>query len=63
MDIPSRFFPALTAGLAYYLSLKTPGATERVPMLQTEYERQFSLAAEEDRERASLRLVPARSRW
>lgn len=58
MDIPPRFLPALVSGLAYYLAIKSPGAMDRVPMLQAEYERQFQLASEEDRERASLWLVP-----
>ena len=58
MDIPPRFLPAMTCGLAYYLGIKTPSAMDRVPFLQQEYERQFGLAAGEDRERASLYLVP-----
>jgi len=58
MDIPPRFYPALTSGLAYYLSMKTPQASDRIQMLQMEYERQFNLASQEDREKASLWLVP-----
>ncbi len=58
MDIPPRFLPALTTGLAYYLALKTPEATERAVILKTEYDRQFQLAAEEDREKAPFKLVP-----
>jgi hypothetical protein len=58
MDIPPRFLPALTTGLAYYLSLKIPEATERAVILKTEYDRQFQLASEEDRERAPFKLVP-----
>lgn len=58
MDVPVRFNTALVAGLAYYLAMKTPSAIDRLPDLATEYERQFSLAAEEDRERASLYLTP-----
>lgn len=58
MDVPTRFLPAMVAGLAYYLGIKTVGADNRVPMLQQEYERQFRLASEEDRERASLHLLP-----
>jgi len=58
MDIPLRFLPAMTSGLAYYLAIKTVGADNRIPILQAEYERQFRLAAEEDRERASLMLLP-----
>jgi hypothetical protein len=58
MDVPLRFLPAMTSGLAYYLAIKTVGADNRIPILQAEYERQFRLAAEEDRERASLMLLP-----
>lgn len=58
MDVPVRFLPAMTSGLAYYLAIKTVGADNRIPILQGEYERQFRLASEEDRERASLMLVP-----
>lgn len=58
MDTPPRFQPALISGLAYYLAMKTPAAMPRVPMLQAEYERQFTLAAEEDRDRSSFKLVP-----
>lgn len=58
VDIVPRFLPALTAGLAYYLAIKSPNAVQRVPMLQAEYERQFTLAAEEDRERSSFFMLP-----
>jgi len=57
-DIPFRFIPCMVAGLAYYLSMKIPGAEMRLPTLQVEYERQFELAASEDREKASNRFVP-----
>jgi hypothetical protein len=56
--IPPRFVPALTAGLAYYLSQKIPEALERVLPLKDVYEEAFALAAEEDREKISTRLVP-----
>ena len=58
MDIPVRFVPALAAALAYQIALKRPEAVTRVPMLQAEYERQFALAAEEDRERSPATFVP-----
>ena len=59
MDIPSRFLPALVTGLAVLtMAIKTPSAMSRVPMLQQEYERQYGLAAEEDRDRSSLYLTP-----
>ena len=57
-DVPFRFIPCMVAGLAYYLSMKIPGAEMRLPTLQVEYERQFELAATEDREKASNRFVP-----
>lgn len=57
-DVPYRFLPALVAGLAYYLSMKLPEAMARIPMLKEDYESEFALAAEEDREKAPWRLVP-----
>ena len=58
-DIPFRFLPCMVAGLAYYLSLKIPGVDPNRSMaLKADYEQQFQLAAEEDREKASIRFVP-----
>jgi hypothetical protein len=58
-DIPFRFIPCMVAGLAYQLSVKIPGVDpNRMPMLKAEYEQQFQLAAEEDREKAAIRFVP-----
>ena len=57
-DIPFRFLPAMVAGLAYYLSMKLPEGMVRMQMLKADYEQQFQLAADEDREKASLRAVP-----
>jgi hypothetical protein len=57
-DIPFRFLPCLVAGLAYHLSLKVPGALERSPMLKAEYEVLWQQAADEDREKAPLRIAP-----
>lgn len=57
-DIPFRFLPCMVAGLAYYLSLKLPNAMERGQILKAEYEEQFQLAADEDREKAPVRFVP-----
>lgn len=58
VDVPTRFLPALTSGLAYFLALKTPGADARAAFIKGEYDRQFALAEEEDRERAPFKLVP-----
>ena len=55
-DLPFRFFPCLVAGLAYYLSMKI--APDRVALLKGVYDEEFARAASEDRDRASLRLVP-----
>jgi len=57
-DVNFRFLPCLVAGLAYYIAQKDAELAPRIPMLQTEYERQFDLASQEDREKASIRLVP-----
>jgi len=53
-----RFLPAIIAGLAYQIALKTPELIQRVQVLKAEYDQQFDLAAGEDREKAALRLVP-----
>jgi hypothetical protein len=58
-DIPFRFIPCMVAGLAYQLSTKLPEVDmNRIPMLKADYEQQFQLAAEEDREKAAIRFVP-----
>ena len=58
-DIPFRLMPALIAGLAYQLSMKKPEvAPDRIMMLKQDYEQQFQLAADEDRDKASVRFVP-----
>lgn len=57
-DAPFRFLPAIASGLAYYIALKTPDLSSRVPMLKQDYDEQFNLAAGEDREKASVRFVP-----
>ena len=57
-DVPFRFYPALVAGLAYYMALRKPDMTERVPVLKNYYDEQFQLASDEDREKAAVRFVP-----
>lgn len=57
-DIPFRFLPCLTAGLAYYLSLKIPEGYDRMPALKLMYDEAWDYAAGEDREKASDRIVP-----
>lgn len=62
MDMPFRFYEAMTAGLAYHLALKIPGAMERLPILKQQYDEAWQLASEEDREKASVRFVPRAAR-
>lgn len=57
-DMPYRFLPCLIAGLAYHLALKVPEGLARLPVLKQQYDEAFALAAEEDRERATVRFVP-----
>jgi len=58
-DIPFRFLECMVAGLAYKLSLKLPNPDpNRVMALKAEYDQQWLLASEEDREKAALRFVP-----
>jgi len=60
MDMPFRFIPCMVAGLAYYLSMKVPGAADRMQTLKAQYDEAWALAAEEDREKAAVRFVPRR---
>ena len=58
-DMPKRFLPPLTCGLSYYMSMKRPGVPpERIGMLKSNYEELLFRAMQEDRERASMRIVP-----
>ncbi len=58
-DISRKFLPCLTAGLAYYMSMKRPNVDmNRITMIKTEYEERLARALTEDRERASLFITP-----
>jgi len=57
-DIPFRFIPCLIAGLAYQIASKRPDAEARLPRLKQDYEEQWTLASQEDREKSSERFVP-----
>ena len=59
-DMPFRFLPCITAGLAYYIAQKIPEGTPRIDMLKAAYEEQWAYAAGEDREKAAVRFVPRR---
>ena len=55
-EIPFRFLPCLTAGLAYYIAMKK--APDRIQLLKQIYEDEFQRAAAQDGERTSLFLTP-----
>ena len=58
-DLPKRFLPAMTCGLSYYMSMKRPGVEAgRIQMLKANYEEKLGRAMLEDRERATMRVVP-----
>jgi hypothetical protein len=61
-DIPFRLIPCVVAGLAYYVGSKRPDVPmERIVMLKAAYEEQWTLASQEDREKAPDRYVPRQS--
>jgi|TARA_R110000782_G_scaffold94749_1_gene178583 hypothetical protein len=58
-DISRRFYPCLTAGTAYFMSMKRPGVDAgRIQMIKGEYEDRLLRAQEEDKERASMYILP-----
>ena len=57
VEIPFRFYPCLAAGLAYYIALKR--SPDRVQLLKGLYEEEFIRAADEDRDKVSINLVPS----
>jgi len=56
IEVPFRFYPCLTAGLAYYIALKR--APQRIQLLKAVYEEEIERAMIEDRDRASFNVVP-----
>lgn len=58
LDMPFRFIPAIIAGLAYNIAVKTPESGDRIPMLKQMYDEAWTQAAEEDRDKAPVRFVP-----
>ena len=55
VEIPFRFYPCLSAGLAYYISLKR--APDRIQLLKNIYEEEFDRAMAEDRDRSSFTIT------
>ena len=56
MEVPFRFYPCLTAGLAYYIAMKK--APDRIQLLKTVYEEEFERAMAEDRDRSAFKVNP-----
>ena len=56
LEIPFRFIPCLTAGLAYYIAMKR--APDRIQLLKTVYEEEFERAMGEDRDRSAFKVAP-----
>lgn len=56
IDVPRRFLPAVTYGLAYWIGLRrgTRVDANRLTLLRTEYERAVRDAMREDRERGKV---------
>jgi hypothetical protein len=58
-DMPYRFLPAFIAGLAFYIAQKKqPANTELLMRLESDYEKTWTRASEEDREKAPLYITP-----
>ena len=55
-DVPYRFVPCMTAGLAYYLAIKQ--APDRVQMLKMLYEDELQRALQEDGSSSSTYISP-----
>jgi|TARA_R110002111_G_scaffold248725_1_gene312504 hypothetical protein len=57
IGVPFRFYPALAAGLSYYIAIKK--APDRIQLLKGIYDEEMDRAMEEDRDRASFHVAPS----
>ena len=63
-DFPFRFLPVFVAGLAYYIAQKKRrDDPDLVQTLKAEYAEAWAAASEEDREKATLKIVPRGSSY
>lgn len=63
-DFPFRFLPVFVAGLAYYIAQKKRRDDPNlVSTLKAEYDEAWSAASQEDREKATLSIVPRSSSY
>jgi len=58
MSVPSRYLPCLVSGIAYQLCLKYSESNSKAPIMKAEYESQWTLASDADREKASIYVSP-----
>ena len=58
-DVPKRFLPCLSAGLAFYMSMKRANVTpQKITFLKQNYEELLNRALLEDSEKASMYILP-----
>lgn len=63
-DFPFRFLPVFVSGLAYYIAQKKRRDDPNlVQTLKAEYAEAWAAASEEDREKATLKIVPRGSSY
>lgn len=63
-DFPFRFLPAFISGLAFYIAQKKrTDDPNLIARLEADYEKTWLRAAEEDREKATLKQVPRPSSY
>ena len=65
VDVPSKYLPALTYGLGYYMSVKRSNGSQewenKLNRLKQEYDFMWSLAFDEDQERGTFKVSPHRT--
>ena len=59
VEAPLRFYPCMVAGLAYYMAMKR--APDRLQILKSVYEEEFSRASDMDQDFLDLTLRPSAS--
>lgn len=63
-DLPFRFLPVFIAGLAYYIAAKKRQDNPQLVLwLESKYEEAWTRAADEDRDRSVLSIVPRPSSY
>ena len=62
VNVPSRYLPALVAGLTYKLALKLPTLLQQLPVYKGEYNEQLKLAESSERSKTSLFARPKMAR-